>query len=372
MFKVTEDFSKELKKYGADNFDACYNCGNCTAVCSLSEENANFPRMFIRYGILGQKEEILTSKELWLCYACGDCTETCPRTANPGDYMSALRRYAIARYDMTGLTGLLFKNNFFAIIFTFLLAIVIGFFLLTIRPEHQVSRWIFDYMPFQVIHDFGLIVLIITVFAAVAGALKMFFKLYKKEKANGNTNGRGNLIQSVKRVFHELVTTKRYQDCDKEEDSYWFNKPFFLKPWFVHWTIMWGFIGLLIATTLDFIFKDPATDIWLPGRILGTLAGMLMVYGATVSIVYRFLKITKTYTDTKLADAMFLGFLWLAGITGFWMEAAVTFHANNLMSQWVFIVHTIISMELIILFAFSKFAHVLYRPIALFIHYYYR
>jgi hypothetical protein len=36
------------------------------------------------------------------------------------------------------------------------------------------------------------------------------------------------------------------------------------------------------------------------------------------------------------------------------------------MNQVVFIIHTIVSMELVILFAFSKFAHAFYRPLALF------
>ena len=96
MSTIKPDFAEEIKKYGATDFDACYNCGNCTAVCELTDKNANFPRMFIRYGMLGQQEEILKSKELWLCYACGECSLNCPRQAAPGDYMSAMRRYAIA------------------------------------------------------------------------------------------------------------------------------------------------------------------------------------------------------------------------------------------------------------------------------------
>ena len=41
---------------------------------------------------------------------------------------------------------------------------------------------------------------------------------------------------------------------------------------------------------------------------------------------------------------------------------------NNLVSQIVLLIHTVMAMELLLLFAFSKFAHVLYRPLALFFH----
>jgi hypothetical protein len=132
---------------------------------------------------------------------------------------------------------------------------------------------------------------------------------------------------------------------------------------------MWGFIGLLLATTLDFILKDPATAIWWPSRIIGTVAGLLMVYGASLSINYRLKKVTKAFEETRLADWTFLWFLWIAGITGFWLEVSVALNADFLVNHIVLLIHTIISMELVLLFAFSKFAHALYRPLALFFYF---
>jgi len=371
MVELIPEFALELQKYGAKDFDACYNCGNCTAVCNLTEKQANFPRMSIRYGMIGLQEDILNSKELWLCYACGDCSETCPRQANPGEYMAALRRFAIAKYDPTGLTGLIFKNNPFSIVVTMIIAVILGFFVFTIKPDHEVSRWIFNLMPFDVIHDMGMIIFIFAGITLVVGLLKMFFHLRKimQKDSKNNKSKQNGFFGAMKKVSLELALMKRYRDCDADEASFWFRKPWFLKPWFVHWSIMWGFLGLLLATILDFIFKDPALTVWWPSRILGTVTGLLMMYGATLAIIYRIQKPTKTYEDTKLADWIFLVFLWLAGLTGFWMEIAVTFGGDLTINQIVFIIHTIISMELVLLFAFSKFAHAMYRPLALFLHF---
>jgi len=130
-----------------------------------------------------------------------------------------------------------------------------------------------------------------------------------------------------------------------------------------------GFPGLLLATILDFILKDPATDIWLPSRILGTVTGLMMMYGASLALYYRLTRPTHFYAKSSLADWFFLVFIWLAGFTGFWLEAAVTFQADSVMNQVMFIVHTVISMELVLLLVFSKFAHAVYRPVALFLHY---
>ncbi len=57
---------------------------------------------------------------------------------------------------------------------------------------------------------------------------------------------------------------------------------------------MWGFLGLLAATILDYglaLVGIKATGtpvpIWYPVRLLGTVAGLLLVYGATILIVHR-------------------------------------------------------------------------------------
>ena len=85
---------------------ACFNCGNCTAVCPLAQDSAGFPRRMIRMAQVGMERELLASEDLWRCYACGECTRTCPRQADPAEFMAAARSYAISRYDFTGLAGL--------------------------------------------------------------------------------------------------------------------------------------------------------------------------------------------------------------------------------------------------------------------------
>jgi hypothetical protein len=364
MSRIDPGFASEIKKYGAKDFSACFNCGNCTAVCGLTDKNANFPRMFIRQGMLGQKEEILQSKELWLCYACGDCSETCPRQAGPGDYMAALRRYAIASYEPTGITKLMFKSNPGFIVLTLFFAALLGAFLFTLKPDHEVSRWLFTILPYAVIHNMGLVIFSITGVSVAWGLITMLLKLSKNSVKNNSSISA--ILTSLKGIVTEMATMNRYKTCDKEEDSYWKDKPSWQQPWFLHWSVMWGFIGLLVATVLDFMLKDPETSIWWPSRILGTIAGLFLVYGTSLAINYRLKRVTKAYSETRLADWVFLWFLWIAGITGFWLEVSVALNANLMLNHIVFLVHTIVSMELVLLFAFSKFAHAVYRPLALF------
>ncbi len=363
--------AEEIKSYGTADFSACYSCGNCTAICELTDENAFFPRNLIRYGMLGLKDEIISSEEIWLCYGCGECSETCPREAEPGDYVAALRRYAIAHYEPTGLTRLMFRNPFAYFGITVVIAMIFFVILMTMRPDHEVSRWIFNLLPFDVVHDLGLYIFILIGIFTVLGLYRMIRGMRKGKaiKAEGESAGLSKVWKAVIKTAGEIAIMNRYQKCDRQDDAYWANKPWFMKPWFVHWMIMWGFLGLLLATILDFIFKDPATDIWLPSRILGTVTGLMMMYGASLAIYYRITKPTHFYSKSTLADWFFLAFIWFAGITGLWLEAAVTLNADSLMNQVMFIIHTVISMELILFLIFSKFAHAVYRPVALFMHY---
>ena len=110
MAKINPAFGKELNKYGAVNFNACYNCGNCTAVCSLSTEDDSFPREMVRLSALGLEDEIKASLKPWECYYCGECSTHCPQEANPGELMMSLRRYLTAKYDWTGLSGLMYRS----------------------------------------------------------------------------------------------------------------------------------------------------------------------------------------------------------------------------------------------------------------------
>jgi heterodisulfide reductase subunit C len=53
MALLNTDLASDIRKYGNFDFSAGYNCGHCTAVCSLTEKDANFPRMMVRYTLPG-------------------------------------------------------------------------------------------------------------------------------------------------------------------------------------------------------------------------------------------------------------------------------------------------------------------------------
>src|SRR5665647_3108021 len=150
---------RDMKTFGAFDISACFNCGNCTAVCPLSKDSVAFPRRMIRYAQLGQKENVIASRELWLCYYCAECSDTCPRQAEPGEFMASARRFAIAGFDPTTIARRLYVSAAFTWL---LLAIVFAALLVILAagspgwPAGRVtSEALLTFVPYETIHWLG-------------------------------------------------------------------------------------------------------------------------------------------------------------------------------------------------------------------------
>jgi len=373
--RVNPDLLTDLKKYGLSDASGCFNCGNCTAVCELSSETVPFPRKTIRYLQLGLDDKLARSPEPWLCYYCADCSRTCPRQANPGEVMMGLRRYLTATYDPTGIARLFYRSNVFASVLTIVLAIILGAFLVLSGPAFSghpspVSRWLFGLINYHIVEFFGIGVFFVAGISMLGG-LKRIITTFAKSGTGASQDGEeksgAGPVAAARRVFEEIFILKRYQSCDPQNEQ-----PFYLKSWFVHGAIMWGFIGLGLATLMDIPqlgLKNPNAATFLPSRILGIMAGLFLMYGTTVALIRRIRKSQPNAEHSQFSDWLFLLMLWGLGLTGFWLTISVYFAAGNAFDQWILLLHTVMAMELLMLFAFSKFAHVAYRPIALFFYF---
>lgn len=374
---VNPDLISDIKRYGAFDISACFNCGNCTAVCPLSETNGSFPRKLIRYGQIGDEARIVASPEMWLCYYCGECSQTCPRQAEPGEYMAALRRYAIAKYEPTGLARLMYKSSLAATLVSLLLAIVFGTFFVSVKASQESvrrwSHWLFKLVPYEMIHIMGVVVFSLLSVVLVIGVINMFRKVLRLNPKASPGSGEvrqltaKRVVASAIRVVRELATMRRHAECDTATTT---KQRWYLTPRWVHLAIMMGFVALFAATALDFLFVVllplGITTFW-PARIIGTIGGLSMMYGVTVALIRRFGKVEKSYANSKFSDWWLLAFLWVIGATGFWLEAVVTLRHAAFVNDIVLLVHVAMAMELVMLLVFTKMAHVFYRPIALFV-----
>lgn len=370
----------DVQRFGAADMVACYSCGNCTAICPLADNDATFPRKLIRLAQVGLADDLVASKELWTCYHCGVCSDRCPTEADPGEFMASARRYAIARHDRTGLARLLYTRPAAAAAVVAALAVALVVFLLGTRvgemPRGELA--LFEWIPYAVIHWMGIGVMAAVVVFALLGLASFVRGMATREGVTWHdVAGTAQVRRAAGRALWsavgiESLGQKRFRD-DCHDDRV--TEPLWRRRWLLHALSIWGFLGLLLATTLDYLFdvtgiKATGTmvPLWYPTRLLGTVAGLAMMYGVTVFAINRYQRYGQAAKHSDPADWFFLAMLWLTGFTGFVIEVALYAPPTPVWGYWFFVLHVAIAMELLLLLPFTKFAHVMYRPVALFFY----
>lgn len=367
----------ELQAFGATDISACFNCGTCTAICPLSETDTTFPRRIIRYAQVGMKDALLSSKEIWSCYYCGECSDSCPTQAGPSEFMAAARRYAIASYDRTRLARTMYLRPVVgSMIAVFLAAFFAVFMYANHGEQSSTSLALFEFIPYELIHLTGLVVMILVFLAGLVGMATMARRIAGVEGVSLRSafGGRAALGRTAAALWSaigvESLGQRRYrEECETDAAPL----PWYRRRWFIHAATMWGFLGLLAATILDYgldVLGVKATGtpvpIWYPVRLLGTIAGIALVYGTTVLIIDRYRPADRSRLHSASADWMLLALLWITGVTGFVLELALYLPEAPAWGYWVFLFHVAVAMELVLLAPFMKLAHVVYRPVALF------
>jgi quinone-modifying oxidoreductase, subunit QmoC len=367
----------EIQRYGAGDVTACFSCGTCTATCPIAQESGTFPRRIIRYAQLGMKDALLSSKELWSCYQCGECSESCPTQADPSEFMAATRRYAIGQYDHTHVARTMYTRPIVATVLAVVLAAFFALFMYTAHgPQSGESLLIFRFIPEELIHDLGLAVMAVVVLAGLAGIGTMARHVGRHEGVGWRDvlGSRAAVSRSARAAWfalgRESLGQARFRrECATDMPVV----PWYRQRWLIHAFVLWGFLGLLAATVLDYGLAlvgvretGAPVPIWYPVRLLGTIAGILLVYGATALIVDRYRASNRSVRSSTTADWLLLGLLWVTGVTGFVLELALYLPSAPAWGYWVFLVHVAVAMELVLLAPFMKLAHAVYRPVALF------
>ena len=341
MAKINPRIGKKLKAYGAVNFNACYNCGTCTAVCSLSSKEDSFPRTMVRAGVAGMDEEIKSSLKPWLCYYCGECTSNCPQTANPGELMMALRRYLMSKYDWTGLSGLLFRSLSFSII-AFILVIA-GVMAYAFSAGFDLTTMMYTGHYFEMFAIIGVLVFILT-----PNIIRMWWFTIVKPKRNASV---ATYIRSIGEFFTAMFTQKRALDCEDNRVR-----------WFEHLILVIGYLALLFTTVfLDWFSTD--------NLFVKTFGYVISIIVFAVTIIFVSDRIKKKKELSKFShhsDWFFVIGLFLMGFTAFLVRLFIDL--NLLQTNiWLFILHLIVlALWALIIVPFGKWTHFLYRSFAMY------
>jgi len=339
--RVNPELKQELLKYGLKEWNDCFHCGNCTAMCPLTEKAFLFPRKDIRALQLGLKQSLASSTDPWMCYYCGECSETCPRDANPGELMMAVRRYLTKIYDWTGLAGLLFKSK---------LALFIGFVLVLIGVV--AVGFVLEF-NIEALMEFGhkfeqFLIIAVLALIILPNLIHMFWLTIVKPKVKAPI---GSYVTGLGHLIWNMFTQKRSLKCETGTFR-----------WFEHLMIVIGYLLLLVVTVyLNWFSTESIIVKW-----LGYAAAGLVFVFTFHFVIIRMRKKTEVTKFSHPSDWLFVIWLFLMGFTAFLVRIYIDTNMieNNI---WLYIIHLVVMAQWgILLVPFGKWTHFLYRSFAIY------
>jgi len=169
--------------------------------------------------------------------------------------------------------------------------------------------------------------------------------------------------RTIAPTLRDALLQRRTQSCASEKASAnrWTSR------WFVHLMVFWGFLGLLLATVLRFLVVPIHGELvppWEPVRLLGIVSGGALLYGTSIMILRRLRKADRYTSRSTFMDWAFVVLLILAGLGGFLVDIA-QYAGLPIWAYGFMLFHLVVVFDLLVLIPFTKFAHVVYRPLAL-------
>jgi quinone-modifying oxidoreductase subunit QmoC len=383
VVQSSSDFRDALFERGGANASKCYQCATCSSVCELAPANAPFPRRQVLMAQWGLEDQLVADPGPWLCHQCNDCSVRCPREVNPGDVMSAVRAMAVEKLAFPGFLGSMVGNVnktwpllvITPIVFWFALLIAItGLGEIdghnTLEPSALLGQFFWDsYVPHSLIY--------IVYFAATGWvALALFVQGSKFWKMLGTKQKRnGTLIGALVGVFVSIALHSKFASCDHGVPK---------RRW-GHFLLMWGFVGAAVTSgwAVVYLYGDTIFFSWFfkifpfekPGypveithwvKLLGNASAIALVVGGLLLWINRRTTGDKLVGSTNPFDRFFLWVVLAVIGTGVFTEVLRFVPGISPMIGFgVYILHLGIVLCLFLTLPYSKFAHILYRTLAM-------
>jgi quinone-modifying oxidoreductase subunit QmoC len=177
--------------------------------------------------------------------------------------------------------------------------------------------------------------------------------------------GQGPMFTAVKDVLVNILTHKDFDRCDANKSRR-----------LAHLLVFYAFMGLLLTTVLAIVVL--VADEYLgydglgvyplrpfhPIKWLGNGSAIALILGASLMIANRGRKSKTGEMKSSAYDLFFIYIILFVGITGF-LAQALRFLDMPLLGYSTYFLHLVLVFSLLVYSPYSKFAHFVYRTVAL-------
>jgi len=366
LIRADDDFVKEVMASGGDSLKKCFQCGTCSVVCNLSPEQSTFPRREMIWAQWGLKDKLATDPNVWLCYQCNDCSTYCPRGAKPGDVLGALRKMQISQLSFPSFMAKAVNDSKYLVLMLLFPAVllVLALYFGLANLSFKVGNLHIPEGPVHYGEMFShtFIIVFYNFFVGLAGLafLGGILKLLKSMAGDKKIDYVKLVTLGMIPTIIEILTHKNFDDCTENN---WRR--------IAHMCVLGGFIALMITTAagIFYILLKLAYPMAIlnPFKILGNIGAIALFVGVSWMLYVRYQNENDTSSGASKSsyfDWVFAWVLWLVALTGIGTEVCRLVEAGNI-AYYVYFVHLVAVFFLLVYSPYSKFAHLIYRTIAM-------
>lgn len=365
---------REIKKGGGETLKKCYQCATCSVVCNLSPNDHPFPRKEMILASWGQKEKLMKDPDIWMCFQCNDCSIHCPRGARPGDILASIRAYIYKSFAFPAFMGKALASPKALPVLLLVPTLILLGCILAFAPTTPEGGFLFlqqndidfnIFLPHSAVDAlFVLGNILIFIFAAIG-----FIRFWKGLQVPGQEK-KLSFITALLLTIKDIISHKQFHQCETNKHRY-----------IGHLLLFYGFIGAMVTTGAVFVFifiphylsllgleeLSPyftlPLDLPNPVKFIGMFSGLALMAGSILLVVRRL-----THRDivgaSGYTDQLFLYIMFFVGLTG--MLSWLTRLTGIPMLAYVnYFIHLVVVFFLLWYMPYSKFAHMIYRTLAL-------
>ncbi len=374
VIKPDLQFVNDIINGGGESLKKCYQCATCSVVCNVTPDESPFPRKEMVLAQWGQKDQLITSPDVWLCHQCSDCTAYCPRGAKPGEVLNAIRKQSIKHVAMVPFFAKIATDpKLLPILFLipmalfYILLLVLGHTSLASIPRGSKGEMVYHlFMP--VFPQIDVTFTLTAIFAAISAfvGIKRLWSGMKAQAGETQSGGdlKGNIIASVTQV----LTHTKFADCNVNRLRQWGHLLLFYSFAGLQLVTMWAIAYLYgheffgIKAFGPFHFGEspyPNND---PVKILALISSIAFTAGIVIILFNRIVKAGKAGMGSYF-DWIFLAIVIGVGATGM---LSWKLRLDNVSAGYiVYYFHLVFIWSLFAYAPYSKFAHLFYRTTAM-------
>ena len=204
------------------------------------------------------------------------------------------------------------------------------------------------------IHIADLILAAMLAFFLLSNVYRMF--LFTFHRSNKTKVPFSVFVSEAWNLAYHAITQQRFSECEEK------------KRWINHLIIVIGYgsMFLLIVVFLNWFQTDNIYPIYHPQRWVGYLAALALIYGAGEALWGRIRKKHEMHQYSHISDWLFPALLLLLALSGLIVHI-FRYLELPLVTYYAYVIHLMIMMMLYVCVGpMGKWAHMLYRPFAIY------